>query len=282
MPEKKDILYFLKRVFNSFAVKLLAVGAVILISFASAVYYTEKDHVFHNTVEGVQVEDTSASSNIRTLKDSIWWAFVTSTTVGYGDYYPKSGMGRLAGVLLMFFGVSLVGVITGNIASFLVEKQLKEGRGMKALKLKNHFIICGWKRDMDRVLFDIMLRNKKYHPSDIVLINTAPPEEIESLRSDKKLEYTVTTLNSGMGGIYVGELGLIDRDTRSASVIARSDCECLEIKRKKFLKFGNENPLIGLEITRSIAKIISSKLRKANTDVITLFSALVEEIDVGQ
>lgn len=92
-------------------------------------------------------------------------------------------------------------------------------------------------------------------------------------------EYTVTTLNADMGGVYVGELALIDKDTRSATVIAKTDCECLEINRQNFLRFGDENPRLGLEITRAIARLISSKLRKANTDVVTLFSALVEELD---
>ena len=132
---------------------------------------------------------TNSSSNIRSLKDAVWWAFVTSTTVGYGDYYPKSNAGRLTGILLMFFGVSLVGVITGNIASALVEKQLKEGRGLKEIKLKNHFIICGWKRDMADVLYHIMEKNKDFLPSEFVLINTADPAEIDNLRSDSRFAH---------------------------------------------------------------------------------------------
>jgi len=97
----------------------------------------------------------------------------------------------------------------------------------------------------------------------------------KTLQNEK---YTVTTLNAEMGGINVGELALIDNDKRSASVIAKSDCECLVINRKDFIKFGDENPKIGLAITRAIAGQLSSRLRKTNSDVITLFSALVEEI----
>jgi CRP/FNR family cyclic AMP-dependent transcriptional regulator len=91
-------------------------------------------------------------------------------------------------------------------------------------------------------------------------------------------KYTVTTLNAEDGGIYVGELALLDRDKRSATVTTNTDCDLLVIKRENFIKFGNENPKIGLIITRAIASQLSSKIRKANEDVITLFSALVEEI----
>jgi len=97
----------------------------------------------------------------------------------------------------------------------------------------------------------------------------------KTLQNEK---YTVTTLSSDMGGINVGELALIDNDQRSASVVANTDCVCLVITRDAFVKFGDENPYMGLQITRAIASQLSSRLRKANSDIITLFSALVEEI----
>jgi CRP-like cAMP-binding protein len=103
--------------------------------------------------------------------------------------------------------------------------------------------------------------------------------EIEILKKTLQNEkYTVTSLYAEMGGLSVGELALIDNDQRSATVYATTDCECLVITRNDFIKFGDENPKIGLNITRVIASQLSSKLRKSTSDVITLFSALVEEI----
>lgn len=90
--------------------------------------------------------------------------------------------------------------------------------------------------------------------------------------------YTITTLDSDSGGVYVGEFALIDNDKRSATVIAKTECESLVIKREKFLRFGDKYPEIGINVTRAIAKQLSVMLRKTNADIITLFSALVEEI----
>ncbi len=97
-------------------------------------------------------------------------------------------------------------------------------------------------------------------------------------RTMQNEKYVVTTLNASMGGVYVGELALIDNDKRSATVEAKTDCECLVLNRDNFIKFGDEYPHIGLNITRAIATQLSQKLRKTGADVITLFSALVEEI----
>jgi len=49
---------------------------------------------------------------------SVWWAIVTITTVGYGDVYPITPAGRITGVVLMFAGVALIGVLAGTLASF--------------------------------------------------------------------------------------------------------------------------------------------------------------------
>ena len=144
-------------------------------------------------------------------------------------------------------------------------------------------------KDLDIIKKIASMCKKKFFPKDTAIIKEGEQgDELFIMLSGtinilKKTlqdeEYTVTALNADMGGINVGELALIDNDKRSASVIADTDCECLVINRDDFVKFGNENPEIGLPITRAIANQLSSKLRKTNQDVITLFSALVHEFE---
>lgn len=132
-----------------------------------------------------------------------------------------------------------------------------------------------------------MCARKEFKKGSVIIKEGEPGDELFIILKGRidivketiqKEEYTVTTLDADIGGIYVGELALIDNDRRSATVIAESDVECLVIKRERFIKFGDENPEIGLNVTRAIAGQLSSKLRKTNADVITLFSALVDEI----
>ncbi|MEU4448332.1 ion channel [Actinosynnema sp. NPDC050801] len=61
-------------------------------------------------------------ATITTFGDATWWTLTTISTVGYGDRYPVTWEGRLVAALLMIGGIALLGVITGTIASWLVER----------------------------------------------------------------------------------------------------------------------------------------------------------------
>ena len=61
------------------------------------------------------------SSGFRTQLESIWWGFVTFTTVGYGNLVPETSTGRFVSVVLMVGGVSLIGLLAGSLAEFLAD-----------------------------------------------------------------------------------------------------------------------------------------------------------------
>ncbi len=63
---------------------------------------------------------------IQTIADALWWAMATITTVGYGDVYPKTMLGRAVAVFLMLAGISLFSLLTARIAAFFV--QTEEGQ----------------------------------------------------------------------------------------------------------------------------------------------------------
>lgn len=81
----------------------ISIGTVLLVGTSIAIVIIERGH----------------DGNIKTGQDGLWWAIVTMTTVGYGDYYPQSPGGRLLGVLLMIFGIGVFGAFTSYIAAWL-------------------------------------------------------------------------------------------------------------------------------------------------------------------
>jgi voltage-gated potassium channel len=68
----------------------------------------------------VTVEAPNPEANIKTGSDAVWWAYVTITTVGYGDRYPVTDEGRILGMLLLTAGVALFSVLTGFVANFFL------------------------------------------------------------------------------------------------------------------------------------------------------------------
>jgi voltage-gated potassium channel len=121
--------------------------------------------------------------------DSLYYMMVTIATVGYGDKVPITVPGRLVAMAMMVFGVALLGTITGRIASFLMERQMKEENGLLSFeRLKDHFVICGWKREMNQVLYEILTIHPSLDSSMIVLINKASHEDMDNLRNDPLLK----------------------------------------------------------------------------------------------
>jgi voltage-gated potassium channel len=70
--------------------------------------------------------EASPEANIKTPVDAFWWAYVTITTVGYGDKFPLSLEGRIVACVLMTAGVGLFGTFTGFVASIFVDPGKKD------------------------------------------------------------------------------------------------------------------------------------------------------------
>lgn len=74
----------------------------------------------------LDIERSVPNSNIKTPSDAIWWAFVTITTVGYGDKYPVSTEGRLVAGFLIVFGVIMLATITGALAAWILGQKIED------------------------------------------------------------------------------------------------------------------------------------------------------------
>ena len=88
--------------------------------------------VFLAALAVLDVERSAPGANLTGFGDAIWWAFVTMTTVGYGDFAPVTGPGRLIAGVLMLSGIALLGVVTATLASWIVERISAQEQGARA------------------------------------------------------------------------------------------------------------------------------------------------------
>lgn len=80
-----------------------------------------------HAAEGVAQPDRFGS-----LPDAMWWAVVTMTTVGYGDVYPVTPLGRVLGSIVAFLGVGLFALPTGILGAGLLEESGRRNAGQTA------------------------------------------------------------------------------------------------------------------------------------------------------
>ena len=128
-------------------------------------------------LEWLETGDISKGNN------PFWWAIVTMTTVGYGDFSPETPGGRIFAVFIMFAGITLVSLLTASISSIFVAQKIREGKGLEKLNLDNHIVLCGWNINADKLInsiYELKSDNKNF---DLVLVNELSEEDITQLKS---------------------------------------------------------------------------------------------------
>jgi voltage-gated potassium channel len=79
------------------------------------------------------VEHNKPGANITNLGNAFWWAVITITTVGYGDYTPVTTIGRIIAVVVMFSGIGIV----VSLVTLLSQRRLQHTESMLKAKTEN-------------------------------------------------------------------------------------------------------------------------------------------------
>ncbi|MDC3418290.1 potassium channel family protein [Aquibacillus salsiterrae] len=119
--------------------------------------------------------------------DGVWWAFVTGSTVGYGDYVPSSTTGKVLTILLILSGGGVVTFYMATISAKTVKFENSLSKGEITYKGKNHIVLIGWNQRTKQL---IQMFSDKQIKKAVVLIDktlTALPEnnlDIHFIRGD--------------------------------------------------------------------------------------------------
>jgi voltage-gated potassium channel len=135
------------------------------------------------------IESSVDGSNIKTFEDGLWWGVVTFLTIGYGDRYPVTMLGRSVAVLLMFGGVLVISLLTARISTMFFEAALRKRRGdVDTEVLNDHFIICGHTEDLEELLGHVMDMNPTLTGEKIVVISQVSESAKDNILSQPRFK----------------------------------------------------------------------------------------------
>jgi voltage-gated potassium channel len=102
-------------------------GRVVIYTATSAVLL-----IYVASLAVLEAERADPHASIISFGDAVWWSITTMTTVGYGDFTPVTTTGRVIAVVLMMGGISLLGIVTATLASWIVQRVAEEDTANQA------------------------------------------------------------------------------------------------------------------------------------------------------
>lgn len=130
----------------------------------------------------------------RSLADSIYWAIITLTTIGYGDITPVTFAGRIFSLVIALLGIGVIAIFAGMFATYLIGIQTeREMRRIK--KMTDIVLICGYNEKIKNFLKEIDIGSKNMVcitsleerpedlPESIVFISGKPYEDKTLLKA---------------------------------------------------------------------------------------------------
>ncbi len=94
----------------------------------------------------VSTERATGEPSITSLRDALWYSIVTVTTVGYGDMYPVSRLGRIIGAVFVLSSLGVMGFLIGKISSVISGITESRRLGYRGTGFSGHIVIIGWDR----------------------------------------------------------------------------------------------------------------------------------------
>jgi len=236
--------------------RILLITSLIILYGALAIFFADRYYV------------TKGAGGIF---DAIYWALVTISTVGYGDMVPSSKLAKVFALMIIISGPALLSLITASVASILVERKIKEGKGLETITDKDHIIVCGWNENGEKVI-DGILGQSKDDPPVLVLVNELDRDEVQSIQYKYK-DYPLRFVR----GSFVKENVL----ARANLVRARAAIVLADISGGRTLEKADERTIFGTMAIKSMAakvRTCAELIRSENRE--HLARANVDEIIV--
>jgi voltage-gated potassium channel len=149
---------------------------VIYVSVVYVLFWTESD---------------KDGSNIKSFTDALWYSIITLTTIGYGDRFPVSDIGRIISLVFVLGSVGVLGFVISQISSKIYKIMEDKKLGYFGTKFENHVVLIHWNNFARQVLSEIVNAGKK------AAVITNKKEDVDYIYEhyDKSLVYVLHSDN---------------------------------------------------------------------------------------
>jgi voltage-gated potassium channel len=178
------------------------------------------------------------------LPGAMWWAVVTLTTTGYGDVVPLTVGGRIIGAILMICGIAVLALMTGVLATGFAQEE----RRREYLRVWDQVARVPLFTSLGVVtLSEIVGKLRtRYYPGRITVVRRGDPGDSMFFISSGEVEVRLphggsVTLSDGA---FFGEMALLDRQPRTASVATTKPSTLLVLYASDFYEIASHIPAL--------------------------------------
>lgn len=201
------------------------------------------------------LEHEAQPQHFSSIPKSMWWTIVTMTTTGYGDVIPITPLGRVFSGLLMLSGMGLLALPTGILATGFVQE------------IRKFDFVVSWrmvasvplfkKLDAMRVSDIVSVLKSKNIPARHAIVRRGEHADAMYfiLSGDVLVDMPPEPKRLGPGDFF-GEIALIKRGKRTATVVSDTECSLLVLSFDDFERLLGEIP----ELAEQLHQIMAQRL----------------------
>jgi voltage-gated potassium channel len=182
---------------------VLIVFLIVLVTAATATHFVER---------------ANQPDKFGSLPESLWWAVVTLTTTGYGDVVPHTVGGKMIGSVVMVSGILVLALMTGVLATGFSEEE----RRREYLRVWDQVTKVPMFTELGTVTLSEIVNKLRvrHYPPRIMIVRREDPGDSMFFIAEGEVEVRLPRepVRIGQGGFF-GEMALLDRRPRSASIV---------------------------------------------------------------
>lgn len=184
------------------------------------------------------------------IPHAMWWAIVTIATVGYGDMYPITALGKAFGGIVMVIGIAVFAVPAGILATGFASEIRKRDFVVTWQTVANVPLFAGL--DAARIAEISRLLKRQVVPAQFAVVRRGDPADAMFfiMSGDVQVDIAPTPVRLGRGQ-YFGEIALIRDTVRTATVSTLAECQLLSLDVADFRRLLENNPGLKATITRT-------------------------------